>query len=93
MIARFTSQEAALNDNFETYAVYVIIVFGALVLGGLMGGALTFGGHDSFLFALGGTASAWIAGHALLFDKPRFYVAFVGLSVLMAVCSTITLVT
>jgi hypothetical protein len=81
-----------VNDNFETYAVYVIIVFGALVLGGLMAGALTFGGHDSFLFALGGTASAWIAGHALLFDKPRFYVFFVAVSVLLALCSTVALV-
>ena len=81
-----------MNDNFETYAVYVIIVFGALVLAGLMAGALSFGGHDAFLFALGGAASAWIAGHALLFDKPRLYIGFVALSVLMAVCSTVALI-
>lgn len=81
-----------MNDNFETYAVYVIIVFGALVLAGLMAGALVFGGHDSFLFALGAATSAWIAGHALLFDKPRFYIFFVAVSVLMAVGSTIALI-
>lgn len=81
-----------VNDNFETYAVSVIIVFGALVIGGLMAGSLHFGGRDAFLFALGAATSAWIAGHALLFDKPRFYVVFVVVSVAMAGASTLTMV-
>ncbi len=81
-----------MEDNFEKYAVAVIITFGALIVGGLMAAALTYRDRDAFLFALGATTLAWIAGHAMIFDMPRLYAALIGFATLMAMGSTIALV-
>ena len=80
------------GNDFEKYAVAVIIVFGALIIGGLMAAAMTFGHRNGFLFALGGATAAWISGNALLLDRPRIYAAFVVIAALMLVGSTLTLV-
>ena len=81
-----------METDFDKYAVAGIIVFGALIIGGLMGAAIGFHDRDSFLFALGAALAAWMAGHTMLFDMPRVYAALVGVAALMAVGSTITLV-
>lgn len=80
------------SNDFEKYAVAVIIVFGALVIGGLMAASLTFGHRNGFLYALGGATAAWISGNALLLDRPRIYALFVGIAAVMLIASTITLV-
>jgi hypothetical protein len=60
-------------DNYEKYAIAVIITFGALVIAGLMAVTIAWGDKPGFLFALGACVLAWISGHAVLFDKPRIY--------------------
>jgi hypothetical protein len=67
-------------DNYEKYAVSVIIVFGALIIGGLMGAGLA-QDKGAFLFALGAAIAAWVSGYAVLFNKPRMY----GLIILGAI--------
>ena len=81
-----------MNDNFDKAAIAVIIVFGALILGGLMAANITWGHRNGFMWALGGATAAWIAGHIILFDLPRIYAVLVGIAALMAVASTIALV-
>jgi len=80
------------GNDFEKYAVAVIIVFGALIIGGLMAASLSFGHRNGFLFALGGATSAWISGNALLLDRPRIYALFVGIAAILLIASTLTLV-
>jgi len=62
-----------MEDNYEKYAIAVIIVFGALIIGGLMAANIAVGDKNGFLFALGGAFAGWLAGHAMLFDRPRIY--------------------
>ena len=81
------------GNDFEKYAVAVIIVFGALIIGGLMAASMSFGHRNGFLFALGGATAAWISGNALLLDRPRIYALFVGIAAVLLIASTITLVT
>ena len=81
-----------MEDNYEKYGVAVIIVFGALIVAGLMGASIGFGNRAGFLFALGAATSAWVAGHAMLFDRPHFYGGLIALATLMAVASTNALV-
>ena len=81
-----------MEDNYEKYAVAVIIVFGALILGGLMAVNIAYGVRSGFLYALGGSTAAWIAGHAMLFDRPRVYGGLIIVATLMAIASTISLV-
>ncbi|WP_159593616.1 hypothetical protein [Chelativorans xinjiangense] len=80
-----------MNQNYDAYAVAIIIAFGALIIGGLMAAAMVFGQRDAFFFALGAAAAAWISGYAVFLDRPRTFMALVGLSVLMAIASTLVL--
>jgi hypothetical protein len=82
-----------MEDNYEKYAIAVIIVFGAVIIGGLMTANLVYGDRSGFLFALGSATAAWIAGHAMLFDRPRTYGILIVIATLMSVASTIALVT
>ncbi|QPC88688.1 hypothetical protein GA830_12605 [Mesorhizobium sp. NBSH29] len=82
-----------MEDNYEKYAVAVIIVFGALIIGGMMGAGLAFGDRSAFLLALGSAAFAWVSGHAVLFDRPRIYGALVAISAAFVIASIIALVT
>jgi hypothetical protein len=84
-------REARMNDNFDKAAIAVIIVFGALILGGLMAANISWGHRNGFLWALGGATAAWIAGHIILFDLPRIYAVLIGVAALMAVASTVSL--
>ena len=79
-----------MNDNFDKAAIAVIIVFGALILGGLMAANLVYSHRNGFLWALGGATAAWIAGHTILFDLPRVYAVLIAIATLMAVASTIS---
>lgn len=80
-----------MNEKYDTYAVAIIIVFGALVIGGLMAAAIAGGHRDAFFFALGSATAAWMSGHAVFLDKPRTFIAFVGVAVLMAIGATLVI--
>ncbi len=69
-------------DKFENYALALMVVFGALVIGGLMAVHIAWFHKAGFLLALGAAVVVWAAGFAVLFDKPRLY----GLSLLVAIC-------
>jgi energy-converting hydrogenase Eha subunit G len=80
-----------MNDSFEAYAVAVIVVFGAVTIGGLMAAAIAFGERDGFFFSLGAGAAAWAAGYAIFFDRPRAYIVCLSIAVLMAIAATLTI--
>lgn len=81
-----------MEDNYERYAIAVIIVFGAVVIGGLMAACIAAGEQSGFLFALGSATCGWIAGHAMLFDRPGVYGLLILLATALAAASTIALV-
>ncbi len=60
-------------DNFEKYALALMVVFGALIIGGLMAVHIAWEHKAGFLYALGAAVVVWAAGFAVLFDKPRLY--------------------
>ncbi|RCS21539.1 hypothetical protein DUT91_05205 [Phyllobacterium salinisoli] len=75
-------------DDYERYATGLLIVFGALIIGGLMAVNITVADKPGFLFALGAAIVAWFSAFAVLFDRPRIYgimiaiaIAFVGASI------------
>lgn len=80
-------------DNYEKYAIAVIITFGALIIGGLMAVGVAWGDKAGFLFALGASVLAWISGHAVLFNKPKVYGLLIVGSAVLVGCSIISLVT
>ena len=77
-----------MDDNFDKAGIAVIIVFGALCLGGLMAANLVEGERSGFLLALAASLTAYIAGYAVLFDLPRFYAVLIGVALLLGMAST-----
>lgn len=78
-----------MDDNFDKAGIAVIIVFGALLLGGLMAANLVVGDRNGFLLALGAAFSAYLAGYAVLFDLPRVYAFLIVVAAALGVASTI----
>lgn len=68
-------------DDYEKYATGLMIVFGALIIGGLMAVNIVHGDKPGFLFALGAGVVAWFSAFAVLFDKPRVYGVMIALSI------------
>ncbi|GLS33331.1 hypothetical protein SAMN04488498_105119 [Mesorhizobium albiziae] len=82
-----------MEDNYEKYAVAVIIVFGALIVGGLMAAGLSMGDRPAFLWALGGGFFGWLSGFSVLFDRPRIYGGLIIVSAGFCIASIVALVT
>lgn len=70
-------------DDYERYATGLLIVFGALIIGGLMAVNITIGDKPGFLFALAAAIVAWVSAFAVLFDRPRFYGIMIALAVVL----------
>ncbi|MEK1888676.1 MAG: hypothetical protein AAAB35_14130 [Phyllobacterium sp.] len=79
-------------DNFEKYALAIMVVFGALIIGGLMAVHIAWIHKAGFLFALGAAVVVWSAGFAVLFDKPRLYGLLLLIATALITASVVVLV-
>ena len=70
-------------ENYERYAGALTVVFGSVIVGGLMAANIATGDKTGFLFALAAAISAWAAGPAVLFQLPVIYR---GLFLIAVVC-------
>jgi hypothetical protein len=82
-----------MEDNYEKYAVAVIIVFGALIIGGMMAAGLAMGDRPAFLWSFGAAFLAWVSGHAILFDRPRIYGVLIIAASAFIIAALIALIT
>ncbi len=82
-----------MENDLERYAIAIIVVFGALAIGGLMAAGISGGDRSTFLYALGAAASAWLAGYAMVFHLPRLLAVLILLALLMAIASTVAFIT
>jgi hypothetical protein len=71
----------------EHFAVMLMIIFGALVLGALMAVGIAWHDKPTFLFALFGTISAWAASFPVMFDRPSIYGVLLVLCILLTAAS------
>lgn len=69
-------------DDYEKFATALLIVFGALIVGGMMALHIAIGSKPGFLFALGAGIIGWFSSFAVLFDKPRVYFWLIILAIL-----------
>lgn len=70
-------------DDYEKYAMGMMIVFGALIIGALMTVNLVVYNKPGFLFALGAAIVAWFSAFGVLLDKPRVYGAMIAVSIFL----------
>lgn len=62
-----------MMDDYEKFATGLLIVFGALIIGGMMAVHIVSANKAGFLFALAAAVIGWFSAFAVLFDKPRGY--------------------
>lgn len=74
-------------DDYEKFATGLLIIFGALVIGGLMAMHIAIANKPGFLFALSGGIVGWFSAFAVLFDKPRLYLVMIIVAVICVACS------
>ncbi|VEJ45738.1 hypothetical protein [Bartonella vinsonii] len=77
-------------DDYEKFATGLLIVFGALIIGGLMAMHIVLMNKPGFLFALAAAIVGWFSAFAVLFDKPKVYLGLIILAML-CVASSITI--
>jgi hypothetical protein len=68
-------------DDYEKYAMGMMIVFGALIIGALISVHLVIYNKPGFLYALGAAIVAWFSAFAVLLDKPRLYSGLIIVSI------------
>ncbi|AQS41339.1 MAG: Hypothetical protein BHV28_06360 [Candidatus Tokpelaia hoelldobleri] len=69
-------------DDYERFAARLLIVFSAVIIGGLMAMHITVYSKAGFLFALSAAVFGWFSAFAVLFDKPRVYFWLIVVAVL-----------
>ncbi|WP_455473860.1 hypothetical protein [Bartonella sp. B30(2025)] len=74
-------------DDYEKFATSLLIVLGALIIGGLMAVHIVLMNKPGFLFALTAAIVGWFSAFAVLFDKPKLYLGLVILAVLCVASS------
>lgn len=74
-------------DDYEKFATGLLIVFGALIIGGLMATHIVMANKAGFLFALAAAVVGWFSAFAVLFDKPRGYFWMIVVAVLCVALS------
>ena len=74
-------------DDYEKFATGLIIVFGALIIGGLLAAHLVAMNRAGCMFALSAGIMGWFSAFAILFDKKKAYLILIILSVLCVACS------
>lgn len=79
-----------MEREFDISAIAIIVVFGALTIGGLMAATISFGERDGFLLALGSSTSAWAAGYAMIYQRPNAFRWLLVLTVILAIAATAT---
>lgn len=57
----------------DRFALNLMIVFGSLIVGGLMLAGLMWNDKPTFLYALGAAVSVWFCSFAVIFDRKGAY--------------------
>ena len=74
-------------DDYEKVATALLILFGALIIGGLMAVHIAVGNKAGFIFALSGGIVGWFSAFAILLDRPKIYLGLIILAVLCVAMS------
>ena len=60
-------------DSVEKFALSIMLLFGALIVGGLMAIGIAWSNKPAFLYALASAVVVWGSAFAVLFNKPTIY--------------------
>lgn len=75
-------------DHFEQLGFAIMVIFGAIVISGLIAVGVAWTDKAAFLYALSAAGTVWASSFAVVFDRPRIFglllvitIVLIGLSV------------
>ncbi|QND52918.1 hypothetical protein HB779_14160 [Phyllobacterium sp. 628] len=80
-------------DRYETFATWIFIAFGVLVLAGLMAFSIASGDMHAFLYAILAACGAFFLGFAVVFNQPKLYGLILVATIVLVGCSITAIVT
>lgn len=79
-------------DHFEKLGFAIMVVFGAIIISGLMAVGVAWGDKPAFLYALSAAVVVWVSSFAVVFDRPRIFGLLLVLSVVLIAASITAIV-
>jgi hypothetical protein len=79
-------------DYFEKLGFAIMVIFGVVVIAGLMAVGIAWQNKPAFLFALASAVTVWFSSFAVAFDQPRTFIVLVGIAVALVAGSITTIV-
>ncbi len=80
-------------DSVEKFALSIMLLFGALIVGGLMAVGIAWSDKAAFLYALSAAIVIWASAFAVLFGKPPIYGALLFIAAVLIAASITSIVT
>ncbi|ATO57802.1 hypothetical protein [Bartonella sp. 1-1C] len=74
-------------DDYEKFATGLLVVFGMLIISGLMAVHIVTMNKPGFLFALLAAIIGWFSAFSILLDKPKIYLGMIILAILSVAAS------
>lgn len=80
-------------DRYETFATWIFIAFGVVILAGLMAFSIATGDRQAFLFTIAASCTTFFLGAAVVFNQPKIYGLILLATIILVGCSITAIVT
>jgi hypothetical protein len=70
-------------DHFEKLGFAIMVVFGAIIIAGLMAVGIAWQDKAAFIYGLSAAAAVWLSSFAVVFDRPRIFGSLLVVSIIM----------
>lgn len=93
MGGRISDERTSIMDHFEKLGFAIMVVFGAIVIVGLMAYGIAWEDKPSFLYSLSAAVAVWGSSFAVVFDRPRIFGGFLLIAIVLVGLSVTSIVT
>ena len=80
-------------DHFEQLGFAIMVIFGAIVIAGLMAFGIGWEDKPAFLYVLAAAVVVWGSSFAVVFDRPRIFGGLLVTSIVLVALSIASIVT
>lgn len=79
-------------DHFEKFGFAIMVVFGAIIIGGLMAYGIAWEDKPAFLYSLAAAVAVWGSSFAVVFDRPRIFGGLLVIAIVLITLSVTAIV-
>jgi hypothetical protein len=81
-----------IMDHFEKFGFAIMVVFGAIIIGGLMAYGIAWEDKPAFLYSLAAAVAVWGSSFAVVFDRPRIFGGLLVIAIVLITLSVTAIV-